>query len=301
MIEATAIPNRQQSAEPNAQKPEARPESRNDIAAGFSFPAAMTALEGRASQSLKTFGAAPQNGVTNPSNTSEKSPSTPQPANGDAQQTERAPTETSAKSSPRDTQITDKSATPAPAPDSRPTANAATAAAVIAANTAAAPLQQITSAATRQESGAVREASLARQAAIKAPRAAAAQAPQPATQDFAQLLARRLGNGATSFELRLDPPGLGRVEAHVKLGGDGESILALKFENQTALDHFARDEADLRNALFSSGFEFDGDRLSFSLKEDAPARPGADALAATETYDPIFIAPFSNGVVDLRI
>ena len=69
-------------------------------------------------------------------------------------------------------------------------------------------------------------------------------------------MARRIDSGATQFELRLDPPSLGRVEAQLKLADDGENILALKFEHRATLELFAQDEYALRTALDSSGFEF---------------------------------------------
>lgn len=288
-----------------------KPAARDDLAAGFSFAAALGALEARAAQSLETFGARPQDAApaqktatSRPSD--DRAPAkpeskAPQPEpKGEAKITDVAG---------RQTQTAAKPAASAPQPAPSAPQNA-TAAAAPAANTAplpAAPLpQQSTTPTARIEAAAAAKADIIKTTAPKAPRLTQPYEPQQATQDFARLLARRLEGGATKFDLRLDPPELGRVEAQLKVGDKGEAVLSLKFEHQAALDLFARDADALRAALTSSGFDLGGERLAFSLadesaKPDAGAAEGGALIVAADNYDPLYLAPYSRGAVDLRV
>ena len=281
-----------------------KPAARDDIAPGFSFSAAMIALEGRASSSLKTFGAAPSTEAPGQSvhSASDSSSKTVAAAPVDLSQESvtSAPRAPGAK-----TQKTTTGAAldPQQAPQQtvQMQAQPPTAALVAATPTAAISVQQ--SSATRVEAAAIRDTALAKTTAPKAPRPVQLANLPAQTQNFAQFLAKKLDSGATSFELRLDPPQLGRVDAHMTVGDDGEAVVSLQFENQTALDLFARDEAGLRTALSSSGHDFDQHQFTFSLRDrlvDANVDPASTAITAS-FYDPVFAAPFSTGAVDLRL
>ncbi len=295
---------------PHGGKPAARdPAARNDVAPSFSFASAMSALTGRAAQSLETFGAAPQGAA--PGQTSQTQPSSNRSAPAEARaEAPQTPSSAAAKAGDAASQApsTANPQTPPQAAAAQVSA-APTAATATAAAAPFAGLQPPPSAPTqpiRSEALAAAKLDAARANASKAPRAPAAPQPlpQPATEDFAKLLAKRLDGGATKFELRLDPPELGRVEAHLKVGDKGDAVLSLKFDNQATLDHFARDADALRNALLSAGFDLGGERLAFSLAGDhAPADETVSAAAAAsiEQYEPVFLAPYSNGAVDLRV
>lgn len=287
-----------------AQTPQAesgRKPARDDLAAGFSFAAAMQALEGRAAQSLETFGAAPQGSgastakASAPAQDGENAPQ----AQKQAQQDNRPAEPNAATTNALETQAAPKTGL---VQQVSPAVLQTQAPQLVAAANAALPLQPVTVAA-KTEASAMRASEPVRMEAPKATRAAAPAPSQPATHDFAKLLARRLDNGATSFELRLDPPELGRVEAHLKTGDDGKAVLALKFENQTTLDMFARDEAGLRAALMSSGFDLGGERLAFILADETQAAEmNAPAFTVIDTaYEPQCRAAYSNGAVDLRV
>lgn len=173
----------------------------------------------------------------------------------------------------------------------------------IAVNGAAAvtPAQIAPATSARVEIAAMREAALSKASAPKAPRPVQQAQTTATAQNFAQLFARKLSNGATSFELRLDPPHLGRVDAQLTVGDDGEKVVALRFENQQTLDLFARDEAGLRTALSSSGQDFDQHQFTFDLHE--PGDPAAAPMTETaaQSAEPAFAASYSTGAVDLRI
>ncbi len=278
--------------------------ARDDIAQGFSFAAAMTALEGRAARSLETFGAAPRdaaaftNRVSAETQTVDKqTTAAPQKQAPQGEQAANSQTRSANTATPPNKQAE-------AAPQQPPTAPAHPLPLVQPHNAAASalPSQQPAPSAARVEATAMRNAENVKAQSLKAPRAPAPAQPQQPTAEFARLLAKRLDGGRTSFELRLDPPELGRVEAHLKTGDDGKAVLALKFENQTALDLFARDEAGLRAALMSSGFDLGGDRLAFALADDPAVGANAEpaALIVNDRYEPGFLAAYSSGAVDLH-
>ena len=125
------------------------------------------------------------------------------------------------------------------------------------------------------------------------------QKPDAPTQEFAKLLARRLDAGATQFELRLDPPSLGRVEASLRLANNDDSVLVLRFEHLATLDQFSNDQAALRTALSSSGFDLDQQQIVFehaSDTNDASVKSNDD-----NQYEPLFVAPWTSGAIDIRI
>ncbi len=299
MIDATNILGPQSGAG------QAKQPTREDIAGGFSFVAAMSALEGRAAQSLETFGAAPQG--ANPgaaSATSTPRQETTSQASKGAPPSPANEASTSTQTAEKSTITTDNgSKTPTPAQLASSSPPVVVQAAPVA-QAAIAPTALQTQLTTQIRTADITIAKLADPAKTNAPKApqAATQPPAP-TQDFARLVAQRLSSGATSFDLRLDPPELGRVEASLQVADDGDAVLALKFESQSTLDLFARDEAALRNALLSSGFNLGGERLAFSLSDDPHAAGTAtsDVLAASDPYEPVFHAPYSNGAVDIRI
>lgn len=289
--------------------PGQKPAAGDDLAAGFSFAAAVGALEARAAQSLEAFGGAPQQATPEQLNAQSSASDKPAPAQpgGDAPRPE-------AGRDPKSADPTGRQMQPATKPVATPAQQAATTAAAATASTApaasaapfpAAPLPQPAAAQpARAETVAAAKAAVMKSSAPKAPRAPQPPQHQPELQDFAKLLARRLEGGATKFELRLDPPELGRVEAQLKVGDKGEAVLSLKFEHQETLDLFARDASALRAALTSSGFDLGGERLSFSLSDDfAPGRANGESTPAlrAEFYEPLFLAPYSNGAVDLRV
>lgn len=127
-------------------------------------------------------------------------------------------------------------------------------------------------------------------------------ASQALQETFAEILARRLEK-STVFDIRLDPPALGRVEGRLTVGDDGKSVLTLAFDNQSAFDLFSRDEAALRLALANAGLSF-GDRdVSFSFREQGAGErsPSMAARESAAAYDPEFYADWSAGALDIRI
>ncbi len=94
-----------------------------------------------------------------------------------------------------------------------------------------------------------------------------AQSAQVASQVAAEI-ARNLKNGQTRFQMRFDPPELGRVEVNMKVGSDGSVQAHLIVERPETLDMFMRDQRGLERALEAAGLNPDSDNLQFSLKRD---------------------------------
>lgn len=294
MIEALVIGTAPNAADAGIRKSEDAP--------AFSFAAAVSALETQAARSLEAHGAAPRtNAVTGDAGvaTTRQAPFSAGP------NTDRTPAPVQESTAPAHAEPrANKPATQTSALQAN-TAGQATAAPVAAAPLVAAPVAAATSVAqsatpSTNIDAAVRTADLAKARALKEAKAPApAQKPQAPTQDFAKLLARRLDSGATQFELRLDPPSLGRVDAQLKLADDGENILALKFEHRATLELFARDETALRTALDSSGFEFTNQNVVFEIADEANS--SFASAQTTLTIETAYAAPWSSGAVDISI
>ena len=302
MIEGTPQP----TPAPSPQKSDGDMRAASLIA-GFSFPMAVAAAEARASQSIGIFGAAPQS--ANLQETATREPNARQTGSTPAANEPEGAVTPSAQTLTAKT--TSQTSTPLQtAQGDQQTQQQNTQSGVVAAPAiAAAPLQstliQPTPSLTRIEAAGLREVTTAKANASKPANAPAPAArPQSPTVEIAQLLARRLNNGATSFELRLDPPSLGRVEANLKVAENGETLLSLKFENQSAFDQFTRDEAQLRDVLTASGFDLPRERMMFSLAGAdelfGDAMSGAASIV-TDHSEPMFSAPYSSGAVDIRV
>lgn len=81
-------------------------------------------------------------------------------------------------------------------------------------------------------------------------------------------IARNLKNGQTRFQMRFDPPELGRVEVHMKVNSDGSVQTHLIVDRPETLDMFLRDQRGLERALENAGLTPDSENMQFSLKQD---------------------------------
>ncbi|MEP2706354.1 MAG: flagellar hook-length control protein FliK [Roseibium sp.] len=93
------------------------------------------------------------------------------------------------------------------------------------------------------------------------------QSSQLATQ-VAVEIAKNLKNAQTRFQMRFDPPELGRVEVNMKVAADGSVQAHLIVERPETLDMFMRDQRGLERALEAAGLNADSKDLQFSLKQD---------------------------------
>ncbi|WP_306017525.1 flagellar hook-length control protein FliK [Oceanicaulis sp. MMSF_3324] len=94
------------------------------------------------------------------------------------------------------------------------------------------------------------------------------------TQTLAAQIARKFNDGGRVFDIRLDPPELGRVEVRLELGPDNKVSAVLSAERADTLSELQRSARDLEKALTDAGLELGEDGLSFSLSEDNGAFDG---------------------------
>lgn len=80
-------------------------------------------------------------------------------------------------------------------------------------------------------------------------------------------IARNVENGVSRFQIRIDPPELGRVDVRLDMSVDGRARAHLSVERSETLDLLQRDARALERALADAGLDLDRDSLQFSLKD----------------------------------
>jgi flagellar hook-length control protein FliK len=80
----------------------------------------------------------------------------------------------------------------------------------------------------------------------------------------------RAQEGLKSFEIRLDPPELGRVDVRLDVDRGGHVTTRLTVDRVETLDILRRDSANLERALQQAGLKTDGG-LEFSLRDQSLA------------------------------
>jgi flagellar hook-length control protein FliK len=110
---------------------------------------------------------------------------------------------------------------------------------------------------------------------------AAATRAAPAGAQVAREIVRRFDGETTKFEMRLDPPELGRVEVRMEVTRDHKVSAVLTADSPQALIELARHARELEQTLQSAGLELQENGLSFDLRQggdDASQARGDDAL-----------------------
>ncbi|KAA5802182.1 hypothetical protein F1654_10090 [Alkalicaulis satelles] len=114
-------------------------------------------------------------------------------------------------------------------------------------------------------------------------------------QHLAAQIVRRHVEGARVFEIRLDPPQLGRVGVRLEMGADQTVKAVLSAERPDTLSELQRSARDLEKALSEAGLQLGENALSFSLggeRQDGEAQgeggsaPGAGRVLQVETAAP---------------
>lgn len=127
-------------------------------------------------------------------------------------------------------------------------------------------------------------------------------------------MARNLQKGMSRFEIRLDPPEMGRIDVRMEIRKDGHVVAHMSVERPETLDLLQRDARALQQALNNAGLQADSDSLNFSLK-DQSGDPSGQPLAGGESNNhgmgaeedeahalPIYNVNLAmNGGVDIRI
>ena len=90
---------------------------------------------------------------------------------------------------------------------------------------------------------------------------------------------RRFNGADTSFQLRLDPPDLGRVDVRLDVSRDHRVTAVFSADNPQALSDLARGARDLQLALQSAGLDLADDGLRFDLSSNGQGNAFAQAQA----------------------
>jgi flagellar hook-length control protein FliK len=92
--------------------------------------------------------------------------------------------------------------------------------------------------------------------------------PQVPLNSLAVHIAAQANAGHQRFDIRLDPPELGRIDIRLEIGRDGQTITHLVVEKPETLDMLRQDVRQLERALTNAGLDSRNGSLSFSLRED---------------------------------
>jgi len=96
--------------------------------------------------------------------------------------------------------------------------------------------------------------------------AKAASDPTPDLNGFAVSIAARSLSGAKQFEIRLDPPELGRVDVRLSIDATGKAVAHMATDQPQTLDLLRKDAPALTQALRDAGLDVSQNGLNFSLR-----------------------------------
>jgi flagellar hook-length control protein FliK len=81
-------------------------------------------------------------------------------------------------------------------------------------------------------------------------------------------LVRQVNEGNTRFQIRLDPPELGKIDVRLDIDASGKVNARLTVEKAETLDLMQRDQRGLERALQQAGLDGSKANLEFSLKQN---------------------------------
>jgi flagellar hook-length control protein FliK len=91
-------------------------------------------------------------------------------------------------------------------------------------------------------------------------------------------IAQQASNGARRFDIRLDPPELGRIEVRLDVSRDGQVNTHLIVERAETLDLLQRDARQLERALQDACLNTSEDDMKFTLKDQDLTEGEKDSL-----------------------
>lgn len=137
----------------------------------------------------------------------------------------------------------------------------------------------------------------------------------PPIRDIAIHISQHADSGINRFQLRLDPPELGRVDVRMEISPEGKLTAVIAVERPETLDLLQRDQRILERSLMDAGLKTDTNSLSFSLKdgrndgrqEAAPhVKHNAENNPVTDDWNDSAVPMqsamrFANSAVNIRI
>ena len=94
-----------------------------------------------------------------------------------------------------------------------------------------------------------------------------AQDAAPNLPALAVQIAAKSQGGARQFDIRLDPPELGRVDVRLSIDASGKTSAHLTADQPQTLDLLQKDSTSLTQALRDAGLNVSQDGLNFSLRQ----------------------------------
>ncbi|MFN7176536.1 MAG: flagellar hook-length control protein FliK [Thermaurantiacus sp.] len=137
--------------------------------------------------------------------------------------------------------------------------------------------------------------------------------------ELGQMIARRFADGSRSFDIRLDPPELGRVQVRLEIGADRSVQAMLTADKPEALAELQRHARELEKALADAGLDLGENGIGFALSEgteddgrDTGQEPGGPvpaherAMTITDNSAPVPVSRYGflmagRTGVDMRI
>jgi flagellar hook-length control protein FliK len=98
-------------------------------------------------------------------------------------------------------------------------------------------------------------------------------------------LVRQVQHGNTQFQIRLDPPELGRIDVRMDIDSQGNVLARLTVDKVETLDLMQRDQRALERALAQAGLDANKTSLEFSLRQNMSQRQDRDQPQQT---NPVF-------------
>jgi flagellar hook-length control protein FliK len=128
-------------------------------------------------------------------------------------------------------------------------------------------------------------------------------------------IAARAQDGQSRFEIRLDPPDLGRIDVRLDIDSSGQVTSRLVVDRPETLDQLRRDSAGLERALQDAGLKTAQNGLQFSLRDqgfagrddNSPSSNAARLLVPDPDLAPVEVPAnaygraMRTGGVDIRV
>lgn len=90
--------------------------------------------------------------------------------------------------------------------------------------------------------------------------------PSPPVRELAIQITQHMQAGLNRFQMRLDPPELGRIEVRMEISPEGKLTAVIAVDRPETLDLLQRDGRALERSLLDAGIKTDSSALNFSLR-----------------------------------
>jgi chemotaxis protein MotD len=110
----------------------------------------------------------------------------------------------------------------------------------------------------------------------------------------------RMREGLRRFEIRLDPPELGRIDVRLEVDRHGQATTKLTVDRPETLDLLQREARGLERALQQAGLKTDQGGMEFSLRQQTPDGPLYDQSGRSQRQ-PELVAGEDSEMTDAAV